>query len=59
MWYNFLYEIMEAIAMIRGTCGKNLTWTLDDNGMLIISGIGDMTTSIGIMTVDDHSSINF
>lgn len=32
--YNFLYEILEAIAMIRGTCGKNLTWTLDDYGML-------------------------
>lgn len=40
--YNFLYEILEAIAMIKGTCRKNLTWTLDDYGILIISGIGDM-----------------
>lgn len=28
--------------MTRGTCGKNLTWTLDDNGTLTISGTGDM-----------------
>lgn len=26
----------------RGQCGDNLTWTLDDEGTLIISGIGDM-----------------
>lgn len=25
-----------------GTCGKNLTWTLDDKGTLIISGSGEM-----------------
>ncbi len=25
-----------------GTCGENLTWTLDDNGVLTISGTGDM-----------------
>ena len=25
-----------------GTCGKNLTWTLDDEGTLTISGTGDM-----------------
>lgn len=25
-----------------GTCGENLTWTLDDNGTLTISGEGDM-----------------
>ena len=28
--------------MTHGTCGKNLTWTLDDNGTLIISGTGNM-----------------
>ncbi|MBQ4494899.1 MAG: leucine-rich repeat domain-containing protein [Selenomonadaceae bacterium] len=28
--------------MIRGTCGDNLIWTLDDNGTLTISGKGDM-----------------
>lgn len=26
-----------------GTCGDNLTWTLDDNGTLTISGTGEMT----------------
>ena len=25
-----------------GTCGDNLTWTLDDNGVLTISGTGEM-----------------
>ena len=28
--------------MEKGTCGKNLTWQLDDNGTLTISGTGDM-----------------
>lgn len=28
--------------MKSGTCGKNLTWTLDDNGTLTISGQGAM-----------------
>ncbi len=28
-----------------GTCGKNLTWTLDDQGTLTISGTGAMTAS--------------
>jgi uncharacterized repeat protein (TIGR02543 family) len=26
-----------------GTCGENLTWTLDSNGLLTISGTGEMT----------------
>ncbi len=26
-----------------GTCGENLTWTLDSAGSLTISGAGDMT----------------
>ena len=25
-----------------GTCGDNLTWTLDENGLLTISGTGEM-----------------
>ena len=28
--------------MQNGTCGKNLTWQLDDEGMLTIIGKGDM-----------------
>ena len=27
---------------VYGTCGDNLTWTLDSNGLLTISGTGDM-----------------
>lgn len=38
-------------AATSGTCGDNLTWTLDDNGTLTISGTGDMDShwSRGIM----------
>ena len=31
-----------ASAAASGTCGDNLTWTLDDEGTLTISGTGDM-----------------
>ena len=31
-----------AIAETSGTCGDNLTWFLDDNGVLTISGTGEM-----------------
>ena len=30
-------------AATSGTCGDNLTWTLDDNGTLTISGTGNMS----------------
>ena len=33
---------VRASAASSGTCGDNLTWTLDDNGTLTISGTGDM-----------------
>ena len=32
----------EAAEVASGTCGDNLTWTLDDEGTLTISGTGDM-----------------
>lgn len=32
-----------ASAATRGTCGENVTWTLDDYGTLTISGTGNMT----------------
>lgn len=32
-----------AFAAESGTCGDNLTWTLDDSGVLTISGTGPMT----------------
>ena len=31
-----------ASAETSGTCGKNLTWILDDYGTLTISGTGNM-----------------
>ena len=32
-----------AFSASSGTCGDDLTWTLDDDGVLTISGTGDMT----------------
>lgn len=32
-----------ATAAESGTCGENLTWSLDDNGTLTVGGTGDMT----------------
>lgn len=29
-------------AALSGTCGDNLTWTLDDDGNLVIEGVGMM-----------------
>lgn len=34
-------EATEAVA--SGTCGENLTWTLDETGLLTVSGTGEMT----------------
>gem|GEM_PF-694964 len=33
----------EATTVASGTCGENLTWTLDDEGTMIISGKGEMS----------------
>ena len=38
----FLCIVVGASAVSSGTCGENLTWTLDDNGLLTISGTGEM-----------------
>ena len=39
-------------AASSGTCGENLTWKLDDEGTLTISGTGDMTNySFGFLVV--------
>ncbi len=35
----------EATTVASGTCGENLTWTLDDEGTMIISGKGEMSLS--------------
>jgi len=39
----FAMAVVPASAATSGTCGDNLTWTLDDEGTLTISGTGDMT----------------
>lgn len=42
-----LYEAeqpgLEAVTPASGTCGENLTWSLDENGTVRISGSGPMT----------------
>ena len=53
--FNKIFSIILSVIMIlslipltasaeeySGTCGENLTWTLDDSGTLTISGTGDM-----------------
>ena len=39
--FSSLFAV-KAEAASSGKCGKNLTWTLDNNGTLTISGKGDM-----------------
>lgn len=38
----FMPFVASAEVVENGTCGENLTWTLDDDGTLTISGTGDM-----------------
>ena len=38
-----LFVRANAATVSSGTCGDNLTWTLDDAGTLKISGEGEMT----------------
>ena len=43
---NAAYAVAEALGepyLIRGSCGENLTWTLDTNGSLVIAGTGAMS----------------
>lgn len=58
-------------AATSGTCGENLTWELDDNSILTISGSGTMTNweyydevpwysytkNIKVIYVDEHAII--
>ena len=41
-----------------GTCGDNLSWTLDDNGVLTISGSGDMMPFTGEYDDGDYYTDN-
>ena len=47
---------LTAAAAASGTCGDNLTWTLDDDGTLTISGSGNMTDWSFYPDVPWHSS---
>ena len=38
----FVLGAISVSAATSGTCGANVTWTLDDEGTLTISGQGDM-----------------
>ena len=40
---TYVYAAVGPQIVADGTCGDNLTWTLDDTGLLTISGSGDMT----------------
>ena len=43
-WLSDLFKIEASASSYSGTCGDNLTWTLDtETGMLDITGTGDMT----------------
>ena len=41
---SILWSTGFAFSASSGTCGDDLTWTLDDEGVLTISGTGAMTT---------------
>ncbi|MBR4892957.1 MAG: leucine-rich repeat protein [Clostridia bacterium] len=43
-------------AASSGTCGDNLTWTLDDSGTLTISGIGDMENYTSVSSTPWYSN---
>ncbi|MBQ6393520.1 MAG: hypothetical protein IJH60_08410, partial [Eubacterium sp.] len=44
LMFLLLFSTKEVLAETAdsGTCGDNLTWTLDDDGTLTISGSGEM-----------------
>ncbi len=51
---GFEYELMTP-NVVSGTCGDNLTWTLDTTtGVLTIDGIGDMSADDGYYTYDPY-----
>ena len=52
----FSMAVVPAYAASSGTCGANLTWTLNDSGTLTISGTGDMTNYSSSSSVPWHSS---
>lgn len=57
--YEFILLDEDTVNIIdQGTCGDNLTWTLDENGLLTISGTGsmyDFPSNWDTPWHDDHS----
>ena len=51
-----IFGMLNASAAESGTCGTNLTYTLDENGTLTISGKGDMSNWNGSSNPPWHSS---
>ncbi len=47
--FLFTYSPQTVKASMNGTCGPNLTWTLDDDGVLTVRGTGEM---------DDYEVVN-
>ena len=47
------FNLNENAIMHSGKCGKNLTWTLTYNGVLTISGTGDMYNSYSYSTYSE------
>ena len=43
-WFDF--SIRSSAAATKGSCGENITWTLDDAGVLTLSGTGAMNDYI-------------
>ncbi len=39
---NIMFEAYDDVVLATGSCGENLTWTLSGNGVLTISGTGEM-----------------
>ena len=52
MCLSFAVPALAAEIIDSGTCGDNLTWTLDSEGALTISGTGDMWDYTGENTLD-------
>ena len=54
----FPLKASSATVVGSGTCGTNLTWTLDSNGLLTVSGTGKMTDyrSGGVSVLTDDFS---
>ena len=45
-----------AFAQQSGSCGENLTWTLDEDGTLTISGTGEMYDGIVIEGFEEKNN---